>query len=405
MLQDFKLWKRAQDSIAQGALTNSKHPHRHVFGIYPTHVRRGSGCYLFDSNNDRYVDYICGLGTNLLGYDNPKIIDRLKAVISDGISHSLPTHHEVEAAEALKQFFVFTDQWKFLKTGSEACAAAIRIARAHTGREIVLSEGYHGWSDDFVSLTEPAKGIPRERKIFDIKRMYKDIRLSEVAAIIVEPVITDYSDGRRQYLENLRGICDKNGILLIFDEIITGFRFDKRCVAQFFNINPDLICIGKAIANGLPLAAVGGKAEVMSGDYFISSTYAGEILSLVACKEVTRLLEVDHSYKMTTLWESGANFINRFNEVAGEFVTLEGYPTRGVFKGTPLNKALLFQEAARANILLCASWFYNFQLKDNDFYFFSFLTDFIERMKRGGIALKGEMPISPFAEKMRDGKT
>lgn len=400
----FDLWKRAQDCIAQGALTNSKHPARHVLGVYPTHISHGRGASLIDHNGRRYLDYICGLGANLFGYGNTRALDQ--RVLLDGFSHSLPTHHEVEAAEALKQLFYFVDKFKFLKTGSEACAASLRMARAYTGREVVVSQAYHGWSDDFVSLTPPARGVPKR----DCMRTLTDNNLgeldfSDVAAVILEPVITDYSPERGAFLQKLRDKCTKHGTVLIFDEVITGFRFPGYSVSRYFNILPDLIVIGKAMSNGLPLAAVGGKADIMDGDYFVSSTYAGEILSLAACKKVVELLVAGpQSYRIESLWDAGERFIQKFNAIAGQRIKLEAYPTRGIFKGTDIDKALFFQEAAKANILLCGSWFYNFPLVDHDFYFFSFLKNFIKRLIDDTLTLEGDMPISPFAEKARNGK-
>lgn len=404
---DFDNWKRAQDVIAQGALTNSKHPSSLVFGVYPTHCSSANGALLFASGKP-YVDYMCSLGANFLGHNNPKIIEKLKENLDKGFSHSLPTTFELDTGEALKQLFYFVDKWKFLKTGTEACMAAIRMARTKTGRNMILSEGYHGWGDEFVSLTPPAKGTTEYHR-YGMHHL-KDWNTPEdlwgqVAAVIVEPVMTDWSEERRLWLQALRDKCTKVGALLIFDEVITGFRFPKRCVAQYWNIIPDLIVIGKAMANGLPLSAVGGKAEIMDGGYFVSSTYAGEILSLSACQKVCELLAGSHRYDMDRLWEEGQRFMDRFNEMLSPRLSIEGYPTRGVFKGEPLDKALLFQEAIKAGILLCNSWFYNFGLVDHNHFFFTFLKDFKGRFERGEINLEGELPRSPFAERVRSGKT
>lgn len=397
---DFSLYQRAQSCIGQGALTNSKHPDNHVLGVYPTHLNHkpGSGAYVY-SGSTQYVDYICGLGTNLLGYGNGYITEAVRPFLQYGCSHSLPTIFEVEAAEALKTMFYFTDKWKFLKTGTEACMAAIKMARAHTGRKIVLSEGYHGWSDEFVSLTEPASGTHTCRDIFPLAT---DISPDKVAAIIVEPVITDSSVARSDQLSQLRQYCDLHGIVLIYDEIITGFRYDKHSVALNTNVLPDLIIIGKAMANGFPLAAVGGKAKIMDGSYFVSSTYAGEILSLIACKTVVKLLLNNHLYSINGLWENGKQFINKFSTIMGGRIYIEGYPTRGVFMGDDLDIALLRQEACKSGILLHKTWFYSFPLVKEDYLFFTFLEEFAKNLRMGKIKLEGEMPKAPFAQKARE---
>lgn len=402
-MTDFSLWQRAQNCIAQGVLTNSKHPKNHVFGIYPSHLNHkpGSGAYVY-AGTTQFVDYICGLGTSLLGYGNGYINEAVRPYLQYGSSHSLPTIFEIEAAEALKTMFYFTDRWKFLKSGSQACTAAIKMARAYTGRKIILSEGYHGHEDEFVSLTPPATGCHTCREIFLLDT---DINPAEVAGIIIEPVITDASPARVNRLKELRSYCDLHGIVLIYDEVITGVRYHKYSVALDTNILPDLIVVGKALANGFPLAAVGGKSKIMDGDYFVSSTYAGEILSLIACKTVVNLLMNNHQYNIDSLWESGQNFISKFNQIMNGRITLVGYPTRGVFEGSEMDVALLRQEACKAKILLHKTWFYNFPLVREDYLFFTFLEEFSKNLVMGNIKLEGQLPRSPFAQKVRDGRS
>lgn len=397
---DFKMWKRAQRCIAQGALTNSKHPDSHVFGIYPTHVIRSEGARVFTENGN-YIDYICSLGANFLGHCNPYILEEIIAASQFGINHSLGTHIEVEAAEVLKEMFYFVDKWKFLKTGTEACMAAIKIARAHTGRKLILSQAYHGWSDEFVSLTPPAKGVHTCTDILPLdEHMGGD--WDKVAAVIVEPIISDNSQARIDWLHALRKKCTEKGVMLIFDEVITGFRYKKYSVAQCYSIIPDLIVLGKAMGGGLSLSAVGGKTAVMDGNYFVSSTFAGETLSLVACKRLVNLLMSSHKYSVEKLWEHGGNFMDKFNTLGKDYIQLEGYPTRGVFKGEEIIVALFRQEACKAGFLFHNSWFYNFPLVEFDHHFFSFFKDFMDRLKRGEINLEGQLPKSPFAERARN---
>lgn len=540
-----EVFQRAQDCIAQGALTNSKHPENHVLGVYPTHLGHnpGSGAYLYDTDDNQYVDYICGLGTNLLGYGNGYVSEAVKAKIQCGQSHSLPTLFEIEAAESLKTMFVFVDRWKFQKNGSDACNSAIKIARAYKGvkngnegllemlteevcrrfshemlknwqeasalqamrsgvseaapgngdkkgspkkickdrggqdnrkellenkisegegareaaglcgiqesieewlgqenavrslwvkkddacpsrglhqavarelalslasrgtspRYLVLSDGYHGIGDAFISLTEPHDGVLKDLSILPLSGNEDLVKIA--AAVIVEPVITDASDARREWLQKLRDECTKSDTVLIFDEIITSCRFQKHSVANAWNIYPDLILVAKAIANGFPLAAVGGKRKVMDGDYFVSSTYAGEILSLIACRSTVHLLMHNYQYSIERLWESGQNFIDKFNRMANPRIRLVGYPTRGVFEGSELDVALLRQEAAKAKILLHKTWFYNFPLMKEDYLFFTFLQEFVRNLEGGRLKLEGELPKSPFAQRVRDEKS
>jgi glutamate-1-semialdehyde 2,1-aminomutase len=408
---DFFHWeRRAQDSIAQGALTNSKRPSAFVKGIYPTHLVSGSGAKVTDFRGRQYLDFICGLGTNILGYANERVNGAIAQQMSRGASLSLSNTLEVETAEKLKELFPFVQAVKFLKTGAEACSAAVRIARAATGREVIYSEGYHGWHDGFTSLMSDPVGVPPHytsanmdlhgsvawQKLTD-DRQY----LGEAAAVIVEPIITDTSKARIDWLKNLRDRCTRDGTLLIFDEIVTGFRYKKYGVSNVYGIEPDLICLGKAIANGMPLAAVGGKYSVMNAaDYFVSSTYAGESLTLAAAKETMTLLQT--RYLVDELWLRGQDFTESFNAIWPEGVRLEGYPSRGTVVGKdPLTRALFFQETCKAGLLFGPSYFFSFAHFDEYKSALGVLKDVLVKIKSGNAKLEGEMPQAAVAERVR----
>ncbi len=397
-MTDFSLHRRATDCIIQGYLTNSKRPECFVKNVYPTHIKRGQGCWLWDHKGKKYLDFITGLGTNLLGYGNTQVSAAVAAEVHNGVCHSLATHHEVEAAEALKAVFPFVSHFKFLKTGSDACSAAIKIARAKTGKTLVLSDGYHGHHDAFVSLTPPAFGVPPHEHIQKFTGEISD----KVAAVIIEPVVTDWSPARIKYLQDLRDECTKKGVILIFDEIINGLRFTKLSVSNATGIHPDIICLGKAMANGMPLAAVGVTTEVNRDlpEVFISSTYAGDILSLVACKSVLHLLQTKHD--IDWLWKHGQAFLDEFNGLWDK-IQIVGYPTRGVFTGDPLAKALFWQEAVKAGMLFGASWWLNFPAAEEYKNAMGAIRAIMDRIKTGGVTLDGEMPASPYAQKVRAG--
>lgn len=403
-MSDFSWHRRAQDAIAQAALTNSKRPECHVMGVYPTHLTRGRGCHVWAPDGKRYTDFICGLGTNLLGYANERVNGAIYDQATRGASLSLSSTLEVEVAEKLKELFPSIQAVKFLKTGSEACAAAVRIARAKTGRDFVLSDGYHGWSDDFVALTEPALGVPQMlgyRRTYAIEKLDLDMIGAGVAAVIVEPIVADASRERIEWLKRLRELCTKHGALLIFDEVITGFRWPKFSVARQTGVEPDLIVLGKAIANGMPLAAVGGRYDVMNAaEYFVSSTYAGETLTLAAALATMTLLQT--RFSIDDLWLHGQYFIESFNALWPGALTIEGYPSRGVFKGDARHKALFFQEACKAGILFGPSWFFNFPLIDEYKAVLEVCRDILVRIRHGQVELEGQMPQSPFAQRVRE---
>lgn len=396
---DFEMYRRAQDCIAQGSLTNSKRPECFVRGVYPTHVESGYGAFVTDTHGKRYIDFICGLGTSLLGYAHPLITSAIQEQALKGTVFSLGSRLEIELAEKVKQILPFVETMKFLKTGSDACTAAIRIARTKTDRNIILSQGYHGWHDPFVFLTKPSLGVAPQSGIFSFTGI--DQITEDIAAVILEPIITDCGEERIQFLKDLRAKCDKTGTLLIFDEIITGFRFPKYTVAQFFGITPDLICLGKAIANGMPLSVVAGKNTVMnSGEYFVSSTFAGETLSMASAMETIKLLQT--KMFLTNLFERANHFQESFNKLSPEIVKLEGYGTRGIFTGSLENRALFFQEACKAGILFGSSFFFNFAHIELMDLVLNTCGDILMRIKNNLVKLEGDLPKSPFAQKVRE---
>lgn len=325
--------------------------------------------------------------------------------MAHGASHSLATPLEVEVAELLKGCFPFADVWRFVKSGSDACSAAVKIARAATGRKRVASVGYHGHDDTFVSLTPPALGAPAssglEVELFDERSMNVG---SDLAAVIIEPVITDWSDDRRKWLHRLREECTRQGVLLISDEVITGFRWPKLGVSNAWGVTPDIICLGKALANGMPLAAVGVTSKVKlktPPEVFISSTYAGETLSLAAARKTLELL-MSKKFDVDLLWKKGQAFLDWFNALYPEKIGIAGYPTRGAFTGDPLTIALFQQEACLAGMLFGPSWFLSFPAAEEIENCKGAIRAIIDRIARGEVELKGEMPKKPFAAKARE---
>lgn len=391
---------RSDEVIAQGCLTNSKSADCHVKPWYPTHITKGKGSYLF-SKDRKFVDFICGLGTNLLGYANKEIIDVAYNEMCKGMSYSIPSRVEVEAAEMLRNAFSF-QQWKFLKTGTEATMASLKIARTYTGRQYVLTHGYHGWSSEFVckELTPPGYGVPPQSFIHKLESI--DQINDQIAAVIIEPVITDHSIDRMRWLSLLKERCREKGTVLIYDEVITGCRFKKLSVSNFIGDPPDLIVLGKAMANGFPLAAVGGRKELMNTkDYFVSSTYAGENVSLKVCEKVIKLLLEKQDYNIDNLWSHGQDFIDAFNTLWPEKIFISGYPTRGIFCGDESFRHVFFQECVKAGILFGPTWFYNFPHTELSYGVLEHIRDIITRFKIEIPQLSGEKPCPPFALQSR----
>lgn len=392
--------RRAFSAIAHGALTNSKRPSCFVGGEYPTHIEHGHGCYLYDVDGNRYTDFICALGTNLWGYSHPRIVKAVFNQIDSGVLFSLSSRAEVEFSEVIKERFLFIERLRILKTGSEGCLASIRIARAATGRKIIFSHAYHGWGDEFISLTPPAIGVCEHRYIkagWEIE----DIDGS-VAGVIVEPVITDYSPERRSYLEKLRKKCTDKGVVLIFDETITALRFPSLCVANYLGITPDIIIFGKALGAGFPLSIVGGKKEIMESDYFVSSTFAGETVSMAAAEAVLNLSSLS---EIQRIWDEARLFQEDFNKLNPDLIKLEGYPTRGVIKAKDdLTRALFFQSAIRAGLLFGPSYFWCEPHATERSRVLAIVSAILDRIKNDEVKLEGDMPVTPFAQRVREGE-
>lgn len=393
---------RAQAAIAHGSLTNSKRPESFVKGVYQTHLVSGRGPFVVDVEGHQLYDFICGMGSTLLGHGNHDIANAIFQRAVQGITLSLGSKLEVELAEKIKEIIPWVQKVRFLKTGTEACMAAVKIARACTGRRRILSEGYHGWSDEFVSLSPPALGchtIPQTSKLSSFDDITK-----EIAAVIVEPVMTDTSELRIAWLRKLRAKCDEVGALLIFDEIITGFRVPHWTYSQSIGVEPDIICLGKAMGGGLPISCVAGKDHVMEcGEYFVSSTFAGETCSMAASLKMIELLQ-SKKFDINDLWEQGQRFKDRFNALYPEHIKLVGYPTRSTFEGVLLTKALLWQEAYKAGILFGASFFLSFSHGPYLDRIINVLEDIIMRIKTGSVELHGQLPKSPFAQQLRSVK-
>jgi glutamate-1-semialdehyde 2,1-aminomutase len=388
--------KLAERYIAQTSLTNSKRPESFVKGVYPTHVLSGNGCVLTDTTGKKYVDFICGLGTNLLGYGNLEISGAVTTAFRSGATLSLSTVEEIKIAQKIEEIMPFVERLKIVKTGSEGCTAAVRIARAYTKRDLILSEGYHGWHDELASLMPPALGISGK---FNIEKFTPE-RIKDAAAVILEPVITDWSRHRIEALRQLSEDCKKHKTLLIFDETITALRFPNFCVANYAGVKPDLMIFGKALGGGMPISIVGGRSDVMNcGEYFVSGSFCGERTSIAAGLKTIELLQKKNNIQ--DLWDNGSVFIKTFNEM-NLGVQIEGYPTRGVLKGDELPKALFMQEACKAGLLFGASWFYSFPHIKEFAGIFSTLKQVELKLKIGNVRLEGELPKSPFAQKMRE---
>ena len=290
-------WKsRAGDVIPGGSSTGSKRPGalfgtRALDATLPTHFERAEGCTLWAPDGRRFLDCTMALGAVAIGYADGAVTRAVQSAAAAGNVTGLPHKLEVEVAERLVDLIPCAEQVQFLRTGAEATAAAVRIARVATGREHVIACGYFGWLD----WCGDSAGIPEAMKDSVSWVPFDDVAAAEaavarvgtsLAAIIVEPLIHELAS--HAWLNVLRALCDRVGAILIFDEIKTAFRIRTGGVQELHGVIPDLTTLGKAMANGYPLAAVVGRASVMQAAMatWISSTAAAESTGLAAAMAV-----------------------------------------------------------------------------------------------------------------------
>lgn len=330
---------RAELSIPLGSQTFSKSKTQYPVGISPLYASKSKGAYLWDIDDNKYIDLVNSLAAVTLGYGDKGLQKSILKQLKLGVSLSLPTKIESEVAELVIDLVPSAEMVRFSKNGSDATSAAIRLARAFTGRDQIVACGYHGWHDWYIGTTSRNKGIPapvsaltHNFQFNNIESLKNVLTLSEgkVAAVIIEPMNDTYP--QPGFLEEVQTLAKKAGAVLIFDEVITGFRFSKGGAQELFNVTPDLSTFGKGIANGFPLSAVVGRREIMKEmeNVFISGTFGGELLSLTAAKYVLQKHQKNEICE--DLINKGTLLSDLTNELIDSFglsnvVSLSGHPT------------------------------------------------------------------------------
>lgn len=308
-----KLLDKAKKVTPLGAQTYSKSYRYFCEGSSPAFIERGLDAKLWDVDGNEYIDFICSLGAITIGYSNKKINEAIKKQLDRGIIFSQPAPCSIELAEKLIEIIPCAEMVRFVKNGSDATSAAIRLARAYTNKDMILVCGYHGMQDWYIGSTMNKRGIPKEvsnltksfsyNNIESLKMLFEENK-GEVAAVILEPI---QGDGPKEgFLEQVKKIAHENGSLLIFDEVVSGFRYALGGASELYNVIPDMSAIGKGMSNGMPLSAVVGKKEILKlieEGIFISTTFGGETLSIVSAIETIKILSQDGVYKK--IWDLG----------------------------------------------------------------------------------------------------
>ncbi|MBI3087390.1 MAG: aminotransferase class III-fold pyridoxal phosphate-dependent enzyme [Candidatus Omnitrophica bacterium] len=316
--------KREGEALIPGcSQTFSKGPTQFVQGVAPVYLQRGSGCRVWDVDGNEYLDFSMALGAVTLGYGDARVAEAIARQAREGISFTLSHPLELEVARLLAELIPCAEMVRFGKNGSDVTSAAVRVSRAFTGRDLMLCCGYHGWQDWFVGTTTRRRGVPDAVAGLTKAFAYNDLASLEalfashpgrVAAVIMEPVgLVEPAQG---FLEGVREVTRRHGALMIFDEIVTWPRVGLGGAQQRFGVIPDLACVGKGLANGMPSAALAGRRDVMQlfEEVFFSSTFGGETASLAAAKATIEALREPGAIE--TLWERGRRLRESYNALA-----------------------------------------------------------------------------------------
>ncbi len=306
-LKSKQLFEQAQKSIVGGV--NSPVRAFKSVGGHPIFMRSAKGAYLYDEDKNRYIDLINSWGPMLLGHANDAVIEAVQAVLKDSFSFGAPTSAEVEIAELIKSMMPNIEMLRMVNSGTEATMAAIRVARGFTKKDkIIKFEGcYHGHADSFLIAAgsgAATMGIPDSQGVTSktaqdtLTVPYNDLGALEailitnagmVAAIILEPVVGNMGCvlPKEGYLQGVRALCDEHNVLLIFDEVMTGFRLAKGGAQALFGVKPDLTTLGKIIGGGLPVGAYGGRTDIMSmvaplGPVYQAGTLSGNPVAMAS---------------------------------------------------------------------------------------------------------------------------
>ncbi len=310
------LLERALQSIPGGV--NSPVRAYGSVGGTPPFIARGKGSRIFDVDGNEYIDYVGSWGPLIVGHANPKVLQALRETLREGTSFGAPTEIEIELAEEVRKIVPSIEKVRMVSSGTEATLSAIRLARGVTGRDRILKfEGcYHGHSDGLLvgagsgvaTLGIPGSpGVPKAMTELTVQAPFNDLEAvveafkrwgDDLACVIVEPIAGNmgFVPPQEGFLEGLRELCTQHGAILIFDEVMTGFRVHAGCAQTLFGVTPDLTCLGKVVGGGMPAAAYGGRRDLMEriapeGDVYQAGTLSGNPLAMAAGLATLRLLQ------------------------------------------------------------------------------------------------------------------
>lgn len=407
-----KQYEEALKLIPWGTQTNAKRPYPAFEETMPKFIERGKGCRLWDMEGKEYIDFRLALGPVTLGYCYDEVDEAVRAQLAKGVLFSMASPIELECARLVHQMVPNAEMVRFMKTGEDANLSNIRIARAYTKRDIILMSGYHGYPDWFATEDSPNNGVPEFMKEYvkiipwgnreEAERLINTYG-ERVACVIAIPY--DFNeDTSGDYIRFLRAKTREFGILLVMDEVLTGFRLAKGGAQEYFGVEPDLASYAKAIANGFPLSTYVGKKEYMETLYRfkMTTTYAGEALSMAAAVATMKIMQREdvhgHIRAMGERLMAGFNRIAREVGVEGRAVGMPVAPFLKFISSDPTFHSRLeflwHRELYREGIFINPRWFISYSHK---------AADIDEAVEKAGRALRRaveaetrERDVKPF---------
>ncbi|MEK6647287.1 MAG: aminotransferase class III-fold pyridoxal phosphate-dependent enzyme [Candidatus Firestonebacteria bacterium] len=365
--------------IPSGAQTLSKNPTQYVVGVSPVTIARGKGPYIWDAEGNKYLDMLIALGPMIFGYANERIDNAVKKQIDKGTIFSLPSERELELAELIKKVVPCAEMSRFLLGGNEATSGAVRLARYITGRDHIAKCGYHGFQDWSICTKEGRNnGVPILFKSLthdfvynnpsSLEKIFSDYP-GQIAAVIMEP--TSSEKPQDNFLEKVKEVTHRYGAVLIYDEMVTGFRWALGGAQEYFGVIPDIACFGKAVSAGYPLSIIAGRAEIMKrmDEVFVSTTFGGFVPSLVAAIETIKMMQEygdvhSHLHAIGEYFMKNANKICADNKVPVEFF---GYGPHPVMKinikddyTSRVLKTFIYQEFNKEGVFFSSSIMFSY---------------------------------------------
>ncbi|MDC1045883.1 aminotransferase class III-fold pyridoxal phosphate-dependent enzyme [Candidatus Pelagibacter sp.] len=381
-----KLYKKALKIIPYGSQTYSKGVKAFSDGVSPKFLAKGLGCEVWDVDGNKFIDFVMGNQPLILGYADSDVNKAVNNQLSLGSTFSVSNKLEIDVAELLVKHIPGAEGARFGKNGADATSIAVRLSRAITKRDHIAFCGYHGWHDWFVGTTDLNGGVPKFNEqlahsfsynnIESLEKIFKKYK-NKISCVIMEPITvagpksgkngsTRWSDfdRKKNFLTDVKSLCKKNGALLVFDEVVTGFRYDIGGAQKMFGVIPDLGCFAKAMSNGIPVSAITGKKEYMKylETTFFSFTYGGDCIGLAAAKATINKIEkknvIDHLYKVGSRLKKGMNELIKIYDLE-EMLECSGYPCRtvmtikkfGKYKKPLITKSLIQQELMFRGVL------------------------------------------------------